>query len=305
VTTTALPVQPRAAIASGAVAATIVGGSVPIVGLLDAYPVISGQAVRYALGGLILLVWAHSRRRPLPRPSLRDVRMLIANAAIGMIGFNAALLLAQRYAEPGFVAAMLGGTPLMLALAGPLLSGRRPSPVAVVGAAVVVLGIVVLSGGGSWHGPGLVLALLVMACEVSFTLLIVGVVARLGAFAGATWCCFTAAIGGALVATAMDGGAAWQLPTAREALALLVLAVGATAIGFCCWYRAVNDLGADRAGVLIGLMPIAGFVVALALGAQPLTLTSCIGIALVTAGCVIGLRGPSEGRRGPRRAVPA
>lgn len=298
------PARSRAAIASGAVAATIVGGSVPITGLLDAYPVISGQAMRYALGGLILLVWAHSRRRPLPLPSLRDTRMLIANAAIGMIGFNAALLYAQRYAEPGFVAAMLGGTPLMLALAGPLLSGRRPSPVAIVGASVVVVGIVVLSGGGSWHGPGLFLAILVMACEVSFTLLIVGVVGRLGAFAAATWCCFTAAIGGALVATVLDGGAAWQVPTVREALALLNLAVGATAIGFCGWYRAVNELGADRAGVLIGLMPISGFLVSVAIGAQPLTLTSCTGAALVTAGCVIGLRGPSEGRRAPRQAVP-
>ena len=294
----------RAAIASGAAAAIIVGGSVPITGWLDGYPVIAGQALRYALGGLILLVWAQSRRRPLPRPSLADVRMLIANAAIGMIGFNAAILVAQRYAEPGFVAAMLGGTPLMLALAGPLIAGRRPSPVTIAGAVVVVFGIVVLSGGGSWHGPGLLLAILVMLCEVSFTLLIVGVVGRLGAFAAATWCCFTAAIGGALVATAVDGGNAWQLPSAPETFALLTQAIGATAIGFCCWYRAVNDLGADRAGVLIGLMPISGFLVAVAIGAQPLTLTSCVGAALVTAGCVIGLRAPSEVRQAPRQAVP-
>jgi drug/metabolite transporter (DMT)-like permease len=280
----------RTAIASGALAATIVGGSVPVSGLLDAYPVIAGQAMRYALGGLILLVWAQSRRRPLPRPSLRDVRMLIANAAIGMIGFNAALLVAQRYAEPGFVAAMLGGTPLMLALAGPLVAGRRPSPVTIGGAAVVVLGIAVLSGGGSWHGPGLLLALLVMVCEVSFTLLIVGVVGRLGAFAAATWCCFTAAIGGGLAATVVDGSGAWQLPTPVETLALLIQAIGATAVGFCCWYRAVNDLGADRAGVLIGLMPISGFIVSVAIGAQPLTLVGCAGAALVTTGCVIGLR---------------
>jgi drug/metabolite transporter (DMT)-like permease len=280
----------RTAIGSGALAATIVGGSVPVTGLLDAYPVIAGQAMRYGLGGLILLSWAYSRRRPLPRPSLTDLRMLILNAAVGMIGFNAALLIAQRYAEPGFVAAMLGGTPLILALAGPLLAGRRPAPLTIIGSAVVVLGIVVLSGGGSWHGPGLLLAILVMLCEVAFTLTIVGVVGRLGAFAGATYGCFVAAIGGALVATVVSGGGAWQLPTAREAFALVTLAVGATAIGFCCWYRAVNDLGADRAGVLIGCMPISGFVVSVALGAQPLTLTSCIGVAFVTVGCIIGLK---------------
>jgi drug/metabolite transporter (DMT)-like permease len=280
----------RTAIASGALAATIVGGTVPISGLLDAYPMISGQAVRYTLGGLILLAWARGRRRPLPRPSLTDVRSLIALAAIGMLGFNACIILAQRYAEPGFVAALLGGSPLVLAIIGPLLAGRRPSPLTIAGATIVVLGIAVLSGGGSWHGPGLLLAILTMLCEASFTLLAVGVVGRLGAFAAATWCCFTAAVAGALVATCVDGASAWRLPAPKETFAILSLAIGATAIGFCCWYRAVNELGSDRAGVLIGLMPISGFLVSVAIGAQPLVLASCGGAILVTAGCILGLR---------------
>ncbi|HEV2779553.1 MAG TPA: DMT family transporter [Actinophytocola sp.] len=281
---------PRAGIAigSGALAATIVGGSVPVVGLLDAYPMLSGQAIRYLLGGLLLVAWAGVGRRRLPRPGARDLLSLLGLAATGMLGFNACLLYAQRYAEPGFVAAVLGGTPLVLALLAPLLAGR-PALLTMVGALAVVAGIVVLSGGGSWHGPGLLLALLTLACEASFTLLAIGVVARLGAFAVSTWCCLLAAALGSVLATAIDGAAAWQLPTAREAAALLLLAALTTALGFCLWYRAVSDLGADRAGVLIGLMPVSGLAVSIALGAQPLTLVSCAGIVLVTAGCVLGL----------------
>jgi drug/metabolite transporter (DMT)-like permease len=80
-----------------------------------------------------------------------------------MLGFNAAILAAQRYAEPGFVAAMIGGSPVFLALLVPAVRGRRPALFALVGACVVVAGVVVLSGGGSWHGPGLVLAALALA----------------------------------------------------------------------------------------------------------------------------------------------
>jgi drug/metabolite transporter (DMT)-like permease len=277
------------AIGSGAAAAVIVGGSIPIVGLLDDYPVLSGQALRYLAGGLVLLAWARLRRRPLPRPSARDLVALLGLAAIGMLGFNACLLFAQRYAEPGFVAAIVGGTPLILALIAPVLARRRPGLATVLGAAVVVGGIAVLTGGGSWHGPGLLLSVLVLLCEAAFTLLAVGVVARLGAFAVSTWCCLLAGAAGGMLATFLDGTSAWQLPTPRETFSLVTLAVIVTAIGFCCWYRAVSDLGADRAGVLIGLMPVSGLVVSVALGAQPLTLTSAVGVALVTTGCVLGL----------------
>jgi drug/metabolite transporter (DMT)-like permease len=282
--------QNRVAIAAGALACVIVGGSVPITGMLDGYPLLTGQALRYALGGLVLLTWAHSRRRPLPLPRGRDLISLVGLAATGMLGFNAALLLAQRYAEPGFVAAMLGGTPLVLAIVAPLMARRRPAPLALAGATVVVVGIVVLSGGGSWHGPGLLLAVLTMLCEASFTLLAVGVVRRLGGFAVSTWCCLLAAVLGAALGTILDGAAVWQLPSVRETLAIVALGILVTAIGFCFWYRAVSTLGADRAGVLIGLMPVSGLVVSVALNVQPLTLASCAGVALVTAGCVVGLR---------------
>lgn len=280
----------RVAIGSGALACVMVGGSVPVTGLLDGYPILVAQSMRYLLGGLLLMGWAYATGRPLVRFTGRDLPSLLGLAATGMLGFNACLLLAQRYADPGFVAAVLGGTPLVLALVAPLVSGRRPAPLVLAGASLVVTGIVVLSGGGSWHGPGLVLALLTMAGEASFTLLAVRVVGRLGGFAVATWCCVLAGVGGAVLATALGGFAAWRAPDARQLTALLILATLVTAVGFCCWYRAVSDLGADRAGILVGLMPVSGLVVSVSLGAQPLTLTSCIGVALVTTGCALGLR---------------
>ncbi|MCP2165678.1 DMT family transporter [Goodfellowiella coeruleoviolacea] len=317
------------AVAAGALGCLLVGGSVPVTGLLDDYPLLPGLAIRYAVGGLLLLGWLRLTGRGLARPSRRDLLALTAVVGVGMLGFNACALYAQRYAEPGFVAAVLGGSPLVLAVAGPLLARRRPAGRVVLGALLVVTGVVVLSGGGSWHGPGLVLALLTMACEASFTLFAVGVVARLGALAVSVWSCLLAAVGagvaGTLVGGVVDGGglvgatAAWRLPDARQAAALAVLGVLVTAVAFGLWYRAVSDLGAGRAGVLVGMMPVGGLVTAVLLGAQQWTGVAALGVGAVALGCALGLRpaqpapgpatgpttGPATGRRAPSAARPA
>ena len=291
----------RTAIVAGAMSSVIVGASVPVTGMLQAYPLLTGQAMRYALGAVALFGWIRLRGGRLPVPERRDWPALLALVATGMLGFNACVLYAQRYAEPGFVAAVLGASPLVLALVAPLLAGRKPAAAAVVGAVAVVGGVVVLSGGGSWHGPGLLLALLTMAGEASFTLFAVGVVRRLGGLAVATWCCVIAAVVGGVVGTVVGG---WQVPTVREGVALVVLGIVLTAVAFGLWYFAVAQLGADRAGVLIGLMPVAGLVASVALGAQALTAVALAGAVAVAAGCVIGLRGRAADVDHPPRLDP-
>ncbi|WP_199441326.1 DMT family transporter [Umezawaea beigongshangensis] len=295
----------RTAILCGAVATCVVGGSVPVNGVLQQYPVLSGQALRYALGAFALLVWAALRGQSLPRPAARDLPALLGVVATGMLGFNAGVLFAQRHAEPGFVAAVLGAAPVVLALLVPLLRRRRPAVAPVVGACVVVTGVVVLSGGGAWQGPGLVLALLALAGEVSFTLLAVGVVRRLGGLAVCVWTCLLAAATAAVLGTVVDGAAAWRAPTAREAVALLLLGTVLTAVAFGLWYAAVSRLGADRAGVLIGLMPVSGLVSSVALGAQDPRPVAVLGALVVAAGCVIALGGGALRRVSDRRAPSA
>ncbi|HEX4704087.1 MAG TPA: EamA family transporter [Pseudonocardiaceae bacterium] len=285
------PLGRAAAVASGALATVLVGVSVPVTGLLAQYPLLSGQAIRYAIGALALYVWLRGSGRRLRRPSRRDLLGLAGMIGAGMLGFNAAQLTAQRYAEPGFVAAVLGGGPLILALLAPALRGRRPALGVVLGALVVVFGVVVLSGGGSWHGPGLLLSILTLLGEVTFTLSGAGVTERLGIVETCVLACGAAAVIGAVLSTVSAGPAAWPIPTVTQIVALLVLGVLVTAVAFCCWYVCVSAVGADRAGILSGLMPLSGLVTSVLLNAQTLTVLSIVGALLVGAGCAIGLRG--------------
>lgn len=270
----------------------------PLTGTLDGYPVLTGQAIRYAIGAIALLAWQKGR---LPRPGMRDLPGLAGMVVAGMLGFNALILLAQRYATPGFIAAVLGGSPLVLAILVPALRGKRPNPRALIGALLVVAGVAVLTGGGSWHGPGLLLALLVLACEVTFTLAGAGVVQRIGAVAASTWACIGAAVGGLGVTIWKSD---WIEPTRGQWAVLVLLGTLVTAVAFVFWYTGVRVLGADRVGVLIGLMPLSGLGVAVIVGAQPLTITALTGALVVAVGCVIGLRGTrSRSRTYPRRRV--
>lgn len=92
-----------------------------------------------------------------------------------------------------------------------------------------------------------------------------------------------------MVGTVVDPAGAWRWPDARELVALLLLAVVVTAVAFVLWYSCVVDLGADRAGVLIGLMPVSGLAVAVLIGAQQFELKDLVSVTLVAAGVACGL----------------
>ncbi|MBP2476398.1 drug/metabolite transporter (DMT)-like permease [Crossiella equi] len=305
----------RMALLGGMAALCLVGGAVPVNGLLADYPLLSSQAIRYAIGAVPLLAWL-LWQGGLPRVGLRDVLALLALAATGMVGFNLVIIEGQRYADPGFVAAVIGAAPLVVALVAPLAAGRRPRPLVVVGSLLVAAGVLVISGGGRWTAPGLGYALLAMLGEAGFTLFAVGVVRRIGAIATSAYACVAAAVGSAVLSPLVSDDP-WPAPTGVEWLAMVVLGVLVTAVAFGLYYRCVSLIGPERAGVLPGLIPVAGLAVSVLLGREPLTLAAAAGALTVAAGCAVGQlsrgagpgrlsrREPSAARPRPRPAVPA
>lgn len=271
---------------AGLTAAAMIGGSIPVSGLLVDYPLLTGQAARFLLGAAVLYAFLRLRRIPISKPTLAELPALAAVVAVGMLGFNATLIGAQQHADPGLVAAVLGGSPLLLALLGPLFVGRRPAAAAVAGAAVVVVGVVVLSGGGEWTGLGMALAVATLLGEVGFTLFAVGLIQRHGGLATSFWSHLLAGVGGAALACVVDEP---RMPTLVEAGALAGVAVLAV-VAACLWFGCVRVLGAGRAGVLAGTMPVAGLVASVLMGAEDFRWAAVAGVVLVGAGCVIGLR---------------
>ncbi len=87
-------------------------------------------------------------------------------------------------------------------------------------------------------------------------------------------------------------------PTATEGAAIAYLAVITTALAFVLWFGAVQQLGAAKAGLLVGFMPIAAVTVDAVLnGAAPST-ADIAGTALVAAGIAFGAMPPRARLRG-------
>jgi drug/metabolite transporter (DMT)-like permease len=274
-------------------ALTLVGSQVAAADLIEDYPVATGQALRYAVAAAVLLAIARGR---LPRLSRREALGLAALSATGLVLFNAFVLGAVREGDPATVGVIIGCVPVVLAIAGPLLEGRRPSGRVVAAAAVVAAGAAgVQYAGGGLSALGLLLALGALAGEACFSLLAVPHLTRLGPLAVSTYACLFAVPMLALWSLLAHGPAP-QAPTAEEAGTLLYVAVVVTVGGFLLWYTGVGLLGVERAGLFAGVLPVSALVCSAAIGSAEVTPARLAAVAVVAAGVSVGVRGPAGAR---------
>lgn len=278
------------ALAMGAVAMASVGGSVAVSGLLADAPVFTAQALRYTAACLLLLALARLTGNRVRSPRGTEWLWLSGVAAVGLVLFNVALVRGAAHAEPAALGVAVASVPVVLAIVGPLLEGRRPAPPAVLAAAVVTAGAVLVQSGGRTDLAGLGFAATVLACEVGFTLLAVPVLRRHGPWGVSVHACWIAAAQLVVLAIATEGPTAVTALRVPHLLAMAYLAVVLTAIAFVLWYSAVGHLGTALAGLLTGVAPVAAAAVGVLLGAPVPGPAVWAGTAMVVAGLLVGVR---------------
>lgn len=268
---------------------TVVGTLTAVSAAVSRYPVYGGQAVRYAVAAVILLVIARlTGRRAVG--GARSWPLITALAATGLAGFNVCIVVGTRYTSPATIGTVVGSVPVVLAVAAPLMDGRRPAARTVTAAAVVTAGAGVANGLGHGSVPGLLLALGALAGEVCFSLLALPLLPRLGAVRVSA---YSAAAAVPMLLTAgliTDGGAVLRIPTARETAGLAYLTLVVTVGAFLLWYDALGRIGADRAGLFAGLIPVSAVLSTMALGLRTPGRAELAGALLVGAGVALGLR---------------
>jgi drug/metabolite transporter (DMT)-like permease len=275
----------------GAAASSIVGASFPVSEALIDYPYAAGQCIRYLAGAIILTVLLKGK---LGRPTRKELGLLALVAAVGMVGFNLAVLATVERLGATNAGVVIGASPIVLALLVPLLVRRRPSAPFVAAALTVAAGAAIVNGTDDRLTLiGLALAIGALIGEVGFTLLAAPLLPRLGPMRVAAWAAWLAT---AQLAILSAGDI--PTPTADETAAIAYLAVITTALAFVLWFGAVQKLGADRAGLLVGLMPIAAVTVDALLNGHAPSTADVAGTALVTAGVVLGSR-QARVRRSP------
>ncbi|WP_103564727.1 DMT family transporter [Actinomadura rubteroloni] len=276
----------------GAASGMALVGALPAVSaLLAAFPALGGQAVRYGIAAAILGVLVRVTGGPPPKLRPRDVVLLAALALTGLAGFNLCVLAAVRDTSPATTGTVIAISPVVLAVAGPYLARRaRPAGAVVAGAAVVAAGTAVATGLGGASPRGLAFAFGALAGEVCFSLLALPLLPRLGPLRVSA---YTAGLAAPMLLAAglvVDGTHVGRVPTPKEAAALAFLAVVITTVAFLLWYDALGRLGADRAGLFTGMIPVSAVATTAALGLGAPSAAELAGSALVTAGVLLGMR---------------
>jgi drug/metabolite transporter (DMT)-like permease len=304
-----------AALATGSV--LLVGGSVAASSLLDGYPVLGGQGVRYLAAGLLLAAWAGLRHKPLPRPAGQEWAWLASLAVIGLAGYSGLLIEATRVADPASVGVIIGATPLVIIISAAIAAGKRPTRRVLLAAAVVTAGSAAAQLGGptgpTWSAAGLLWSAGVLGGVTCTSLLAAPVLPRLGALAVTVYACGLAGVlllAAAAVVRSAGGPPILRTPTATEMAALAYLTIAVTAMVFIAWYGAMERLGVDRTGLFNGLIPVASLAAVALVGTSTITPLRFLGALAVLAGVVLGLgRAPqvpagTEPGRSQRSAQP-
>lgn len=271
-----------------AFACVLVGASFTANSVLGDYPYAGGQALRYGLAALLLLPLIHREGEPRPAATLRGLTgrqwgRLALLAAVGMVGFNLAVLTAERSAEPAVPGVFVGCAPIVVAVLVPLLDGRRPTRPVLYAAALVAAGAFTVQGWGRTDLAGILCSVGALAGEVGFAVLAVPVLRPLGPKLLSATVCAIAAAESAVLGLVLDGGGFLRIPTGAETLALIWQAAVVTVIGFVCWYMGMQRIGAERATLFSGLIPVSAALTA------PLVGTGSYGLAQAAGSCLVGV----------------
>ena len=267
-----------------------VGGSVAVSSVLSGQPMLTAEAVRYALACALLVALARLAGRRILLPRGAEWIWLSGIAGAGLVLFNVALVQGSRHAEPAVLGVAVACVPALLAVAGPLLEGTRPRALVVGAGLVVTCGAALVEGVGRTDAAGLGWAVVVFGCEAAFTLMAVPLLGRHGPWGVSVHSTWLAAAAFAVLGLVREGpGAALRLD-GSDWLAIGYLAVAVTAVAFVLWYSCVGLLGASRAGLLTGVAPAAAAVTGVLLGGPAPRPLVWAGMAVVGAGLAVGLR---------------
>lgn len=253
--------------------------AVPVVA--DMHP-LAAAAARFTIAALAMVALATLRGE---RVRLwRHGRAYAVLGGIGIAGFNLPFFFAMQSTSAVNGALIMATNPLVTALLAGVLLGERPNrrqllalPLALTGVTVVVLGG---QAGGlrlAWGDGLIVVANLAWAL---YTVIGKRLMPPGPAIANTAGIMVTGAA--ALTVASFAAGAPVAMPAAHAGAALLVMALGGSALAYLCWNTGVARLGAARTALFLNLVPITTMVIA-ALGGTMPTGPQLAGGALVLA----------------------
>ena len=261
--------------------------------LLPAESPLWGSALRALPAGIVLLLIA----RRLPRGIQWARSALLGLLNVG--GFFLLLYVAAQLLPTSVASSIMAASPLVLALFAWALAGQQPTARMFAGAAIGILGVLLLVAGGvgaidPWGVAASAAGL--VSSSIGFVL-----TKRWGATAApvaeSAWQLMAGGLMLLVVALFVEGPP--PVLDGRGWLGVAYVTLIGTALANVAWFYGLERLKAGTVGIIGLLNPVTGVLLGVLLGGESLALPQLAGIALVLAGIVVGQQ------RMRRRAAPS
>lgn len=270
--------------------------------------------LRQVVGAAVMTaVWLVVRaRRPVGQRAsgLRrsDFWRVLASGVLGYTAYSALVAFGQHTVAPGIASLIANSSPVIITAIGILVLRERVSVkvwtgvgVGFCGTALVALGGSSDGGSSAWWGLALILGsalalawytvvqqpLLRHADPIAVGAAVMSA-AVIPSLLMAPAAVHDLSSGGSVQASVVDGG---SLPSLSQAvLAVVILGVTATAVGYGTWIVSLARLGATGGSVAIFLIPVLTMVLSVVLLGEKVSVLAAVGGAMALAGVVLARR---------------
>nr|WP_315437759.1 EamA family transporter [uncultured Pseudomonas sp.] len=251
-------------------------------------------SLRFLLASVALLGFVWVARIPLARPTPRQWLQLTLLGFFGIFFYNLCFFYGLQYINASRASLIVALNPAVIGLASWLLFKERLGRVKVAGIALCIGGasLVIVSRNpqllavtpNAWIGD-----LLILGCVAGwgiYSLCSRELNQALGPLQTVTFSVLIGCVMLLVLATLrgeMNAAALLNLDTPQW-LSLIYLGVFGSALAYIGYYDGIRKIGATRSGVFIALNPLTAVLLGALLLGERLTLTLCLGGALVLAG---------------------
>jgi len=271
--------------------ALIWGSSFPAIEVgLEALSPLLFAALRYDIASLVLFGYALSRGYR-SWPAGRAEWGLIVTGGTLVIGLHFALaFVGQTYVTSAIGAVVLSLVPVLTPAFALVVLDARLSPPEIGGFVVGLLGVCVVANPGSGLDGQLIgvsLFLLAAICFAVGSVLTVRFDATLPIATSQAWMTLVGASVLHLLSAGFEGSPAAVLggvPSVEALVALVYLAVVASAAGFLLYFSLVGEIGPSQASLVSYITPIVAAVGGWVAFGEPITRTTVVGFCVIAAG---------------------